>query len=110
MKKTRVSKDAMMFVSKEKEKAFFAGVMKHKEAKIAYNEAEALINFVMQLQQIMKKKKLTYYAIAKKAGMHHEVLARILNGSKNAEVSTLSKIAYGVGAKLSITLIIPKKS
>jgi transcriptional regulator with XRE-family HTH domain len=105
VKKFKISKKDLELVPKEKEKAFFDKIMKHKEAQEAFNEAEAFINFVEQLQSIMKKEHLTYYAVAKKAGIHHEVLARILKGSKNAEISTLTKVAYGVGAKLDVSLV-----
>jgi DNA-binding phage protein len=47
--------------------------------------------------------------VAKKAGMRHQVLARILNGSKNAELSSLSKVAHGVGARLDLNLVFEKR-
>ena len=101
--------NAVSLVSRGKEEAYFKKVMKHAEAQEAYNEAEAFYNFVEQIKLIMAKRHLTYYSVAKKAGMRHQVLARILNGSKNAELSSLSKVAHGVGARLDLNLVFEKK-
>jgi DNA-binding phage protein len=101
--------NAVSLVSRGKEEAYFKKVMKHAEAQEAYNEAEAFYNFVEQIKLIMAKRHLTYYSVAKKAGMRHQVLARILNGSKNAELSSLSKVAHGVGARLDLNLVFEKR-
>ncbi|MCX8093690.1 MAG: helix-turn-helix transcriptional regulator [Candidatus Goldbacteria bacterium] len=101
-------KDNFKLVSKEKEDAYFRKIMKHKEAKEAYNEAEVFYKFVEQVKNAMKKEHLTYYTVAKKAGLRHQVLARILKNSKNAELGTLAKIAYGLGAKLDLKLVFEK--
>lgn len=98
----KVEENSVILVSKEKEKAYFEKVMKHKEAQEAYNEAEVFYLFVMQIKQSMKKNHLTYYSVAKKAGIRHQVVAKILNGAVNAEVSTLTKMAYGAGGKLEL--------
>ena len=97
-----IDKNSVVLVSKEKEKAYFDKVMKHKEAQESYNEAEVFYLFVMQIKQSMKKNHLTYYSVAKKAGIRHQVVAKILNGAVNAEVSTLTKMAYGAGGKLEL--------
>ncbi|HDT14810.1 MAG TPA: helix-turn-helix domain-containing protein [Firmicutes bacterium] len=89
---------------KKKIDVFWKETMKSKEAQEGYAQAEALFEFVEQLQKTMKRKHLSYYAVAKRAGIKHQVLARILNGAENAEVSTLSKIASGVGEKLHLGL------
>jgi transcriptional regulator with XRE-family HTH domain len=78
--------------------------MKNKRAQEAYEAEGAMFDFIEQIKTVMAKKHLTYYAVAKKAEIDHQVLARILNGQKNAEVSTLAKVAHGVGAKLELVL------
>ncbi len=105
MKKTTAKKEGITLVSKEKEAAYFKKVMKHKEAQEAYDEAEEFYHFVEQIKFAMKREHLTYYALAKRAGLRHQVLAWVLNGSKNAEYTTLSKVAHGVGAKLPLNLV-----
>ena len=52
----------------------------------------------------MKKKHLTNYA-CKRAQIDHQVLARILNGQKNAELATLAKVANGIGARLKMDFV-----
>ncbi|GEM_PF-2034862 len=110
-KKFAKEEHKMSLVSKEKEAAYFERVMKHKEAQDAYDEVEGLDHFVEQIKGAMKREKLTYYAVAKKAGIGHQVLARLLNESKeskNAELRTLRKVAHGVGAKLPLELVFEK--
>jgi DNA-binding phage protein len=82
----------------------FAKLMKNKRAQEAYEAEGAMFDFIEQIKEEMTRKHLTYYAVAKKAEIDHQVLARILNGQKNAEVSTLVKVAHGVGAKLELVL------
>lgn len=82
----------------------FAKLMKNKKAQEAYEAEDAMFNFIEKVKAEMVKKHLTYYAVAKKAQIDHQILARILNGQKNAEVSTLVKVAHGVGAKLELDL------
>jgi hypothetical protein len=99
-------------VSKKKEDAYFAGIMKHKEAQESYDEVEGLDYFVDKIKAEMQKKHLTYYAVAKRGGLRHQVLARLLNETqepKNAEWITLRKVAHGVGAKLPLELVFDKK-
>jgi len=103
--KKGISKASVSLVGKKKIAKFWKKTMKSKEAREGYLEAEALYNFVEKLNLKMKKKHLSYYAVAKNAGIDHQSLARILNGAKNAEVSTLSKVAYGVGSKLNLGLV-----
>jgi DNA-binding phage protein len=100
--KAGLDKNSVVLVSKEKEEAYFEKVMKNKKAQEAYNEAEVFYHFVKQIKRVMKKEHLTYYSVAKKAGINHQVVAKILNGADNAEVSTLSKVAYGAGGKLDL--------
>lgn len=82
----------------------FAKLMKNKKAQEAYEAEDAMFNFIEKVKAEMVKKHLTYYAVAKKAQIDHQVLARILNGQKNAEIATLVKVARGVGAKLGLDL------
>jgi len=82
----------------------FTELMKDKRAQEAYETEGAMFDFIEQIKAEMTRKHLTYYAVAKKADIDHQVLARILNGQKNAEVSTLAKVAHGVGAKLELVL------
>ena len=109
MKKTiKAAKHDVSLVSEDREAAYFGRVMKQKGAQEAYDEVANFYRFVEQVKGIMKKEHLTYYSVAKKAGMRHQVLARILNGSKNAELATLTKVAHGVGAKLDLKLVFGK--
>lgn len=82
----------------------FAKLMKSKRAQEAFEAEGAMFDFIEQIKTEMSRKHLSYYAVAKKAEIDHQVLARILNGQKNAEVSTLAKVAHGVGAKLELVL------
>jgi phosphoribosylformylglycinamidine (FGAM) synthase-like enzyme len=111
-KKPEAGVNTVSLVSKKKEAAYFAKIMKHKEAQAAYDEVEDLDHFVDQIKSAMKKEHLSYYAVAKKGGLRHQVLARLLNESnepKNAEWSTLKKAAHGVGARLPLELVFEKK-
>jgi DNA-binding phage protein len=63
-----------------------------------------MFNFIEDIKKEMVRKHLTNYALAKKAAIDHQVLARILSGQKNAEVATLAKVARGVGARLELVL------
>ena len=85
----------------------FTKLMKNKKAQETYEAEDAMFNFIEKVKAEMVKKNLTYYAVAKKAKIDHQVLARILNGQKNAEITTLAKVAYGVGAKLGLNLQFP---
>jgi DNA-binding phage protein len=80
----------------------FAKLMKNPKAQETYAVEEAMFNFVEAIKKDMAEKHLSYYAVAKKANIDHQVLARILNGQKNAEVTTLTKVAYGAGGKLDL--------
>ena len=104
-KKKRISGDNVELASREKVKEFWKDTMKSAEAKKGYAEAEILVDFVEELKQEMKSKHMSYYSVAKKAGINHQALARILNGAKNAEISTLSKVCRGVGGQLSLSIV-----
>jgi DNA-binding phage protein len=82
----------------------FEKLMKNKSAQDAYNSEEVMFNFIEDIKKEMVRKHLTNYALAKKAAIDHQVLARILSGQKNAEVATLAKVARGVGARLELVL------
>ena len=103
-KKNSKSKADASLIGKKRIDEFWKKTMKNKEAQAGYAEAEALYEFVEELKKIMKKKHMTYYAVAKNAGIKHQIIARVLNGADNAEVSTLSKLAHGVGKKLVLKL------
>ncbi len=107
-KKTTKAEKPILLVSKAKEAAYFEKVMKNKEAQESYEEAEELGHFVDQVRDAMKREHLTYYAVAKRAGIRHQVLAHLLNESQNAELSTLRKVAHGVGARLPLNLVFDK--
>ena len=101
----KLSKESVTIASKEKLSKFWEETMKSKGAKKGYAEAEALVEFVEELKETMKKGHMSYYAVAKNAGIDHQALARILNGAKNAEISTLSKVAFGVGGRLRLEIV-----
>src|SRR6056297_1745699 len=95
--KKTAAKESVTFAGKKKINSYWKKAMKNKEAQAGYTEAEALYEYIEALKKEMKKKHLTYYAVAKKAGVKHQVLARLLSGADNAETATLSKVATGVG-------------
>jgi DNA-binding phage protein len=105
MKKTKSSKlgGKINVVAKIHHK-LFSEFMKDERTRDAYELEDAMFNFIEEIKKEMSKKHLSYYAVAKKAAIDHQVLARVLNGQKNAEVSTLVKVAHGVGAKLNLVL------
>ena len=82
----------------------FEKIMKDRRAVEAYQAEDIMFKFVEQIKREMERKHLTNYSVAKRADLDHQVLARILNGSKNAEIATLAKIAGGIGAKLELVL------
>ena len=104
-KKKVIPNDSVELAGREKVREFWKDTMKSDEAKKGYAEAEILVDFVEELKEEMKRKHMSYYAVAKKAGINHQALARILNGAKNAEISTLSKVAHGVGGQLSLSIV-----
>lgn len=83
----------------------FKQIMKNKKAMEAYDAESIMFDFIEKVKAEMKKKHLTNYALAKKAQIDHQVLARILNGQKNAELATLAKVANGIGARLKMDFI-----
>ena len=87
----------------------FGQLMKNKRAQESYEAEDVMFGFIEKVRAEMVKKHLTNYALAKKAQIDHQVLARILNGQKNAELATLTKVAHGVGARLDLKLVFGKR-
>jgi DNA-binding phage protein len=83
----------------------FKEFMKDEKYREAYCVETAMIRFVYELREEMKNKHMSYYSVAKKAGINHQALARILNGAKNAEISTLAKVCRGLGGQLSLSIV-----
>lgn len=105
MKKKSNHKKGEVWLDGETPKKFFNNLMKKKEAQEAFLEEEAVYNFIEEVKHEMKARHLTYYAIAKKAGINHQAIAWVLKGAKDAKLSTLSKIAYGMNKKLVLKLV-----
>lgn len=104
-KKIKSKTEGVSIASREKVREFWKDTMKSTEAKKGYAEAEILVDFVEELKQEMKARHMSYYSVAKKAGINHQALARILNGAKNAEISTLSKVCHGLGGQLGLSIV-----
>lgn len=83
----------------------FKEIMKNKKAKESFDTESIMFDFIEKVKSEMKKKHLTNYALAKRAQIDHQVLARILNGQKNAELATLAKVANGIGARLKMDFV-----
>ncbi len=83
----------------------FKQIMKNKKARESYDSEGIMFDFIEKVKAEMKKKHLTNYALAKRADIDHQVLARILKGQKNAELATLAKVASGIGARLKMDFV-----
>jgi predicted transcriptional regulator len=106
--KTKKGKSENVGVDSKINDQIFDKLMKSKIAQEAYYEEKAMFHYIESLKKEMTKKHLTYYAVAKKAGINHQVVAQILNGADNAKLSTLTKVAYGAGGKLELNLVFGK--
>ena len=59
-------------------------------------------NFVLErIQELCKRQKLSYYGLAKRAGIHQCTLSVLLNRNSTPNVYTLEKISRGLGVTLS---------
>lgn len=57
--------------------------------------------FAMKLQKLRKRKGLTQAALAEKAGISREYLARLETGVHDPHLSRLRKLAKALGVKVS---------
>ena len=80
----------------------FHEFMKNEGTQKAYQDEKFMFHLIESLKKEMAKQHITYYAIAKKAGLRHQVVAGVLNGSENVEIKTLLKVAQGLGKKLIV--------
>jgi DNA-binding phage protein len=104
MKKNIMKKDDIG-VDFDMQDKLFSEIKYNKGAMETYYVEKAMINFVEDLKEEMGRKHMSYYSVAKKAGINHQALARILNGAKNAEISTLAKVCRGLGGQLSLSIV-----
>lgn len=98
----KLTKEQLTWATKAEVKRVFDKIHVSKEE---YAEEKALCEFLMSIERELGKKHMTKYALAKKAGLKPQVVARVFNNGENAEVATLAKIARGVNKRLVLKLI-----
>ena len=98
----KLTKDRIAFAKKSYEKRVFNKI---RVSRMEFNEELVLCEFLTFIQRELRKKHMTKYALAKKAGLKPQAVARVFNNGENAEVGTLSKIAHGVNKRLVLKLV-----
>jgi ribosome-binding protein aMBF1 (putative translation factor) len=104
MEKIKLSKKQTTFVSRERINTMFDDLKHNKEAQKVYDDEMALFKFTESVNQELKKKHMTRYALAKKIGLNPFVVSRVMDNAENAQYKTLQKMAHGVGKRLEIKL------
>lgn len=79
-------------------------LLKDKRVAKEYKRLEPQYRLISQLIEARIKKGLTQAQLAEKIGTKQSALARLEAGNTNPSVGFLEKIAFGLGAKLSIRI------
>ncbi len=62
-------------------------------------------DYVTAFYAARKKLMLTQKELSKKTGVPVSIISKVENGSRNATLSTLTKLAHGMGKRIEIKLV-----
>ena len=83
--------------------AFFNEMMKDPEVKREYNALEPEFQLIRKMIRARREAGLTQKELAERTGIQQSNISRIENGNGNPSLSTLNKLAQGLGKKLVIS-------
>lgn len=83
--------------------AFFNEMMKDPEVKREYDALEPEFQLVRKMIRARREAGLTQKELAERTGIQQSNISRIENGNGNPSLSTLNKLAQGLGKKLVIS-------
>ena len=83
--------------------AFFNEMMKDPEVKREYDALEPEFQLVRKIIRARREAGLTQKELAERTGIQQSNISRIENGNGNPSLSTLNKLAQGLGKKLVIS-------
>ena len=83
--------------------AFFNKMMKDPEVKREYDALEPEFQLVREMIRARREAGLTQKELAERTGIQQSNISRIENGNGNPSLSTLNKLAQGLGKKLVIS-------
>ena len=82
---------------------FFNEMMKDPEVKREYDALEPEFQLVREMIRARREAGLTQKELAERTGIQQSNISRIENGNGNPSLSTLNKLAQGLGKKLVIS-------
>ena len=82
---------------------FFNEMMKDPEVKREYDALEPEFQLVREMIRARREAGLTQKELAERTGIQQSNISRIENGNGNPSLSTLNKLAQGMGKKLVIS-------
>lgn len=83
--------------------AFFNEMMKDSEVKREYDALEPEFQLIRKMIRARREAGLTQKELAERTGIQQSNISRIENGNGNPSLSTLNKLAQGLGKKLVIS-------
>lgn len=105
MKKYKITEDDITIVPEKEMEKIFERALKTKEGREAYDEEMALFYFMESVNNELKKRHMSRYALAKNAGINPFVLSRAMDNIDDAKYQTLKKMANGLGKGLRLQLV-----
>jgi hypothetical protein len=105
MKKYRITEDDVKIIPGEVVDRMLDKALKTKEGRKAYDEEMALFYFMESINNELKKRHMSKYALAKNAGLNPFVLSRAMENIDDAKYQTLKKMANGLGKGLRLQLV-----
>jgi DNA-binding phage protein len=78
--------------------------LKNPEFKAAFEREHALHQITQELRERQKNEGLSQRDLAHEVGIRQQELSRLLTGTHNVTIDTLTKVAEGLGKELSIQL------
>lgn len=83
--------------------AFFNEMMKDPEVKREFDALEPEFQLIRKMIRARREAGLTQKELAERTGIQQSNISRIENGNGNPSLSTLNKLAQGLGKKLVIS-------
>lgn len=78
--------------------------LQNPEFKAAFERERALHQITEELRERQKNEGLSQRELAHEVGIRQQELSRLLTGTHNVTIDTLTKVAIGLGKQLSIQL------
>jgi uncharacterized protein len=105
MKKYKITEDDITIVPGEVMDKIFDKASRTKEGRQAYAEEMELFYFMESINNELKRRHMSRYALAKNAGINPFVLSRAMENIDDAKYQTLKKMANGLGKTLRLQLV-----